>query len=373
MAALPNYVEEAGTSSFLLPREAYLSREWYDREMEHVFGANWYFAGMARDVPDAGDYKCVQVGAYPMFFLRDEHGELRSFHNMCRHRGAALLAGSGNVKDGMTCFYHSWTYGLNGCLRSVPQQDQFPGLKLSEWGLKPGAVESFRGLVFVHVDPAQQGSLLEWMDDFPDHFGPFDLENYVEIRESNEGMKVNANWKLFMENHIDGYHLYHLHKDSILGINHDGQANALYKNHWSIYEPLAREGVLPEYEKGFPTKILVDDPKWHGSSVHMLFPNIGIATGAKWFATVQSIPISPTESVIESRSMILPFENGEDEVEYEYHPGSSAGTDLMGEDRLAIERLQVALGSPKFECAPLARNYERSVQAFHESLLSFLP
>jgi choline monooxygenase len=372
MASLAKPEENFGTSHYVLPREAYFSPDWYQRELEQVFGKNWYFAGMARDVPEIGDYSCVQVGAYPMFFLRDQDGDLRAFHNLCRHRGAAILSGRGNVRDGMTCFYHSWTYGLDGCLKSIPQAEQFPGVKLSELGLRPGAVETFRGLVFVHVDPVAQDSLLDWMDDFPDHFGPFDLESFEEVGPVRR-FEVAANWKLFVENHIDGYHLAHLHKDSMLGINHDGQINSLYNNHWSIFEPLSVEGVLPEYEKKIPTKLLVpDNDKWHASSVHLLFPNAGIATGAKWFTTVQSIPTGPTTSVIEARTLLSPFAEGEKAPELEYYPGSSEGTDLMGEDQLAIERLQIALGSPKFECGPLARDYERAVMAFQNSVLSFL-
>jgi choline monooxygenase len=372
MATQSKFVDEAQTSSYLLPREAYLSPDWYAREMEHLFGANWYFAGLERDVPNVGDYSCVQVGAYPMFFLRDENGDLCAFHNLCRHRGAAILAGRGNVKNGMTCFYHSWTYSLNGALKSVPQIEQFPGIKLSELGLKQGSVSAFRGFVFIHTDPAQDGSLLDWMGDFPEHFGPFDLDSYTEIGTPDR-VEVQANWKLFVENHIDGYHLAHLHKHSILGIDHDGQTNALYNNHWSIFEPLSKAGVLAEFEKQIPTKVLIpDDPKWHSSSVHMLFPNIGIATGAKWVSTIQSIPLSPTTSMIESRFFLNPYGDDETEKELEYYPGSSENTDLIAEDRLAIERLQVAMGSPAFQCGPLSRNYERSVMAFHQSILSFL-
>jgi choline monooxygenase len=372
VATQSKFVDQDKISSFLLPREAYITPEWYARELEKVFGCNWYFAGLERDVPNVGDYSCVQVGAYPMFFLRDENGDLGAFHNMCRHRGAAILADRGNVQNGMTCFYHSWTYGLDGALKSVPQQHQFPGIKSSELGLRRGSVATFRGLVFVHTDPAEDDNLLDWMGDFPDHFGPYDLESYTEIGTPTS-TDVAGNWKLFVENHIDGYHLFHLHKDSILGLDHDRQVSALYNNHWSIFEPLTVAGTLAEFEKRFPTKVLIpDDPKWLGSSVHLLFPNLGIATGAKWVSTVQSIPTGPTTSRIESRFFLKPYADGETEEELAYYPGSSEHTDLMAEDRLAVERLQVSVGSPLFECGPLATDYERSVTVFHESILSFL-
>ena len=372
MATLLKPINEAETARFLLPREAYFSGDWYRREMETLFAANWYFAGFTRDVPESGDYSCVQVGAYPMFFLRDQNGDLRAFHNLCRHRGTAFLSGKGNVRHGMTCFYHFWTYNLDGGLRGFPQREQFPGADRDRLGLRPGAVETFRGMVFVHVDPDAQGSLIEWMSDFPANFGPFDPEKYVE--SPREPLKVAANWKLFIENHIDGYHLFHLHKDSIHGLDHDNQEHSLYADHWTVHEPLFGPTLLPEYEKNMPVKVMFpDEPRWQASNVHMLFPNLGIATGAKWFVTVQSIPTGPTTSIVDSRMHYLPYEDGEEEQELTYYDkGSSEGTNLMAEDQLAAERLQVAMQSPLFECGPLARNYERPVMAFHESILRTL-
>jgi len=41
--------------------------------------------------------------------LRDRDGTLRAFHNACRHLGARLVEGPGNVGRALRCFYHGWT------------------------------------------------------------------------------------------------------------------------------------------------------------------------------------------------------------------------------------------------------------------------
>jgi nitrite reductase/ring-hydroxylating ferredoxin subunit len=158
---------------WLLPPEAYLSQEWFEREQELLFERCWAFAGMTDDLPHAGDYTTITVGRQPLVVVRTPEGRLYAFHNLCRHRGAKLLEGRGNVQRGISCFYHRWRYDLDGRLTTVPQSDQFPDLCKEDWGLKPAAVDSWNGLLFVHVDPEPDQSLETWLGAFPDRMGAY--------------------------------------------------------------------------------------------------------------------------------------------------------------------------------------------------------
>jgi choline monooxygenase len=353
----------------MLPRQAYFDPDWHRWEMETLFARQWHFAGMTNDVPTSGDFTCVDVGASPMVVVRQNDGSLRAFHNLCRHRGAVILEGRGNVRAGIRCFYHSWIYDLDGALRGIPQRDQFGAVATTDLGLKGGAIEVFAGMMFVHTDPGAQGTLLKWLDAFPEHFGPFEPETMTEIMD--DSMPVAANWKLFIENHIDGYHLAHLHRRSIHGIDHDQQRHSLYGNHWTIHEPLTRANELPEFEQRIPGLVLFpDDAHWMASNVHLLFPNLGVATGSKWFLTLQALPTGPATSVIRTRMRVRFPTDDQVLPDLAYNTsGNSADTDLMAEDRMAAERLQKAMSSPQFRIGPLAREYECAVLAFHQSIL----
>ena len=81
----------------VLPREAYVSATWLDRERRDLFSRSWTLAGVTTDFSAPGDYRTVQAGLYPLIVMRDRDGELRAFHNLCRHRGTELLEGNGNA------------------------------------------------------------------------------------------------------------------------------------------------------------------------------------------------------------------------------------------------------------------------------------
>jgi len=96
-----------------MPTWCYTSDAFYRREVDRIFRKVWNFLGAADQIPRPGDYFTVTFAGVPVIILRDEDGELRAFANSCRHRGSALLDGSGNCKR-IVCPYHSWNYRLDG-------------------------------------------------------------------------------------------------------------------------------------------------------------------------------------------------------------------------------------------------------------------
>ena len=73
----------------VLPKDAYLSKEWFDKEQELIFSKTWQFAGFAEDVSEHGSYTALQVGKHPIVVINN-NGKLNAFHNVCRHRGTPL-------------------------------------------------------------------------------------------------------------------------------------------------------------------------------------------------------------------------------------------------------------------------------------------
>lgn len=79
----------------ILPVEAYISQEWFDKEQKIIFGNSWQFAGLVEDVQDPGDYVAVQCGHQNIVIVKGRDQRLRAFHNLCRHRGTQLLRAVG--------------------------------------------------------------------------------------------------------------------------------------------------------------------------------------------------------------------------------------------------------------------------------------
>jgi phenylpropionate dioxygenase-like ring-hydroxylating dioxygenase large terminal subunit len=379
-----------------LPVEAYTSLEWFERERRELFDHTWQFAGMSDDFRKEGDYVTVDAGASPLVVIRQPDGSLVAFHNLCRHRGARLLEGAGNVGREVKCFYHSWAYSLEGDLKRVPQREQFPNIDLSCFGLHPASVGIWNGLVFVHPDH-QAESLMNWLDGFPAAMGPYEPLHLEQV--DREVFDVKANWKLFAENHIDGYHLWHLHKTSVVGFNHGQQTWRPIGRHWTFHEPPQQLGVSPTAREGLP-QISGLDGRWFGSTVHLLFPNLGVASGAEYWLTLHMLPVAPDLTRVEVRTRTMPLggkakaklaTNALVETSLETlkrqslilrhqlsgAPGQpeavpSRATQITDEDRRAAESIQQSMRSPRFAVGPMARDFEGAISEFQRNIRAFM-
>ena len=196
------------------PVGAYTDPAHFEAEMRAIFARSWVLAGFSHDLAEAGDARPVTVAGAPVLLVRSEAGELRAFHNLCRHRAARLVAEPCAKARAFACPYHGWTYGLDGALRAAPhwraEDGTAPaGFDAADHGLIPAAAAEWAGMVFVRL--AEDGP------DFATHIRPL-AERWAPYRldllRAGDEMtfEAPANWKLAIENFIDTYHLPFIHR-----------------------------------------------------------------------------------------------------------------------------------------------------------------
>jgi len=101
-------------------REFYSAEEVYRADCEAVWRSGWLFAGHSCEISKPGQYFTLEVDSDSVVVTRDESGQARAFHNVCRHRGSIVCDKSeGEVKK-LVCPYHRWTYNLDGKLFHAP-------------------------------------------------------------------------------------------------------------------------------------------------------------------------------------------------------------------------------------------------------------
>ena len=107
----------------------------------------------------------------PLWSFGAPTATIRSFHNMCRHRGNKLVWNdypqretSGTCRQ-FTCKYHGWRYSVEGELTFVQQESEFFNLDKEDYGLAAIAVETWEGFIFVNLDPDNTTSLQEYLGD----------------------------------------------------------------------------------------------------------------------------------------------------------------------------------------------------------------
>ncbi|MFN0030203.1 MAG: aromatic ring-hydroxylating oxygenase subunit alpha [Acidimicrobiales bacterium] len=357
-----------GPARFLVPPRAYLDASWLEHEQATLFDRSWALVAAAEELAVPGDYVEAVVGRCPLMVVRTEQNGLRAFHNLCRHRGMALVSGSGRLEGSIRCGYHGWRYGLeDGTLVQVPQRaEQFAGIDTGCWGLRAASVGQWGGMIFAHPDP-EAAPFSEFAGDLFDKVGSYRPE--LLTQRARVRIEGRFNWKLFVENHIDVLHLWYLHDGTLGAFDHPRFEHHHVGPHWASYEPL-KASVLEARQSrhGRQDHIghigHIEQRDRDGIGAHMLFPNILFASAADFWISYAVTPLAPDRSVIDLRVRAEPDADPEALV--------SAARAFIDEDVFACEQTQRALSSPRFAVGPLASAHEAPITTFQHHLLTIL-
>ena len=159
---------------------------------------------------------------------------MRAFYNTCTHRGALICRMDKGHGDVFQCFYHAWTFNNEGELIGRPDEAGYSeGVDKAEMALKSPRMESYRGFMFVTFNPQAEdlSSYLAGAKEYLD----------LMIDQAETGMRVVAgsnkytiwgNWKMLVENSIDGYHLIPTHRTYLQYLSRLGDKNFSAKKVW---------------------------------------------------------------------------------------------------------------------------------------------
>ena len=180
----------------------YLGDEVFRADLSLIFGRHWIFVGHEPDVPEPGDVMAFQVGEAPVLILRDDEGRVRAFHNLCRHRGAQLVADGRGQVGNLVCRYHTWTYGLDGRLLFADHMgsDFDPSCR----GLRPIALRSVAGLLFICLADEPPTDIEEMAAVLEPYLLPHRIAETKVAKQLD--LVEHGNWKLTMENNRECYH-----------------------------------------------------------------------------------------------------------------------------------------------------------------------
>ncbi|MBL7498445.1 aromatic ring-hydroxylating dioxygenase subunit alpha [Frankia sp. CNm7] len=330
-----------------------ISPEYFEREKEAIFKRAWLNVGRVEQLPRMGSYftKDIKAAHASIVVVRDKAGQVRAFHNMCRHRGNKLVWTDDPKKESQgvcrqfACKYHGWRYDLDGSLTFIQQEGEFFDVDKSQWGLAPVHCDVWAGFIFVNFAHEPKQPLREFL-------GPMvtDLEGYPFERMTARfgySTTVGANWKLFMDAFAEFYHAPVLHGNQSPEKYSKAALQAGFEApHYQIEEPhrlvstsgvrfwemgadmikpmeaLTRGGLfgpwdkadLGEMPKGVnPAKC---DP-W-GLDSFQLFPNFVILIWSQgWYLTYHYWPTSHNTHVFEGNVYFLPATNIRDRIAQE--------------------------------------------------------
>jgi phenylpropionate dioxygenase-like ring-hydroxylating dioxygenase large terminal subunit len=187
-----------------LPCSWYTDPLIFQQEQQVIFQRTWQYVGTIAQVAQVGDYFVTQCGTVPIAIVRDRSHILRAFINVCRHRVAEVVQGSGNCSM-LQCPYHGWTYGLDGHLHSAPRCEQEANFNAAELSLISVRIDCWGPFIFVNLDSAAV-PLQDYLGELPDLIRTVGIDiNSLQLRQ-HTSFDMAANWKVIAENFLECYH-----------------------------------------------------------------------------------------------------------------------------------------------------------------------
>jgi phenylpropionate dioxygenase-like ring-hydroxylating dioxygenase large terminal subunit len=362
-----------------LPAWIYRDPEFFELEKELIFRPSWQIVCHVNDVPGSGDFHTFEFLGQSVMVLRGDDGEIRSFHNACRHRAARLVDGSkGHCGRRITCPYHAWSYGLDGRLLTVPQRNDFAGLEREHHGLVPLEQEIFMGFVFVRFAGATPGSeartpsVREMAAPYMDELAAYRLEELVpQGRVTLRPRSVN--WKNVGDNYSDGLHIPVAHPGltRLFGASYGVEARPWIDKMWGVLRDIPSSNWSERlYQKLLPPVPHLPQERQRLWTYFKLWPNIAFDIYPDQIDFMQFLPISPTETLIREIAYVYP--DARREMRAARYLNWRINRQVSVEDRKLIERVQAGMESDAYTVGPLGES-EVCLRGFARHMRALIP
>jgi phenylpropionate dioxygenase-like ring-hydroxylating dioxygenase large terminal subunit len=331
-----------------------ISPEHYELEREAIFRRTWLNVGRIEQLPRTGSYFTRELDAArtSVVVVKGPDGEVRAFHNICRHRGNKLVWNdfpaeetAGSCRQ-FTCKYHGWRYGLDGDLTFVQQESEFFDLDKSDYGLVAVQCEVWEGFVFVHLDPANTTSARDYLGKLGSGLEGYPFGEMTEVYKYRA--EVGSNWKLFIDAFAEFYHAPILHAKQAVadesrklsGIGFEALAYELDGPHGMVsswggmappkdpnmvkpIERVLRSGLFGPWDRPIeipelpPALNPARSPAW-GVDSFVFFPNFMLLVWApNWYLTYHYWPTAYNRHIFEGTLYFVPPRNATERLRQE--------------------------------------------------------
>lgn len=297
----------------------------------------------------------------PINILREQmlvtktQGEFHCISNVCTHRGM-IIQNEKQCKKTLTCPYHGRTFSLDGKFKQMPEFDLTENFPTESDDLPNFAIELWNRLIFISQEPNSQ--LADCLSEITERMRFLDLNNlrYDSSRERN--YTINANWALYVDNYLEGFHIPFVHKDLNSALQYNQYETELFEN-GVLQLGIAQEGVpyfeIPEGHEDYGKNI--------AAYYWWIYPNL-MLNFYPWGLSL---------------NIVKPLTVGTTEICYygfildEKLLGKGAGGDLDKvemEDQFIVESCQLGMNSSSYQRGRYSPTMERGVHHFHRILTS---
>ena len=354
-----------------LPGWLYYDAEFFDAENKAFLRAAPQVVCHESEIREPGEWRSLEYLGESVIVIRGDDGEVRSFSNVCRHRGSRLVDGSGGCAKVLTCPYHAWSSARDGRLVGVPHRNEYPGLRTETLGLHPVSLENWRGFLFVTLEPGSP-TVAEMMAPYEREVEPYRF-NELRVLGRVTVRPRQLNWKTLCDNYSDHLHIPvgHPGLTRLFGRNYriDAEAHA-DRMQGDIIEKQSSNPSERAYQKYLPEADHLPESHRRKWLYYKLFPNIAFDIYPDQVDFMQFLPISSTETLLREISYALPDERRE--MKAVRYLNWRINRRVNAEDTELITRVQLGMQSPTYRAGPLGVS-EVCLRSFAKKLRKMIP
>ena len=356
-----------------LPAWTYNSDELTQLEMEQLFLRSWRFVGHVSDIPNSGDYQCFEMAHERAVIVRDQDGQVRAFHNVCRHRASRVVGeDKGHCGKAFICPFHGWSYNLDGTLKNIPKADSFPQIDKQQFGLKSIDCEVWHGMIFIRFG-GDGASIAELFADAAEEIGLYRIEDMQPLDEAYQ-YKFNLDWKAVLDIDNEGYHVPIGHPElfDLVGATYTDQPleGGLSRSFGAINQRKHRLERNRDYVAALPSESYLPESHQQLWIYWGLFPGFVLTLFPDQIEIYQIYPTGNQQSVMAGVTYALADDRAEMQQARELN--RDINMDVGDEDIQLIEWAAAGMRSSAFDGVMLS-DLELGVGSFQNQLREILP
>ena len=342
--------------------DVYTSPAAFETFKEKIFSNSWHFIGDTDMVKDPGScFPNTILPGYldePIVLTKDDNGKIHCLSNVCTHRGNLLINEPCKAKN-IRCKYHGRLFALDGTFKSMPEFKEVKDFPSDEDNLHQLPLFQWGKMLFTSLNNAHQAEV--FFKDMMDRVSFLPLEEFRFNANLSKDYHINANWALYVENYLEGFHIPFVHSSLNAVIDFSDYTTELFFPFSSVQIGVSKTDGnyfhLPNHSPDHGKKV--------AAYYFWVFPN----TMFNFYPWGLSINIVQPLAVDKTRVSFLTY------TWKEHLRDAGAGSDLdkvEREDEEIVQNVQKGIRSRFYQHGRYSVTREKGTHHFHRLLSQFI-
>lgn len=344
-------------SASTLPADFYRSQESWKEVMKRVFERNWIFLGdeqqMFRGMNTTFPMTLLENYLQEPILLTQSDDEIRCLTNVCTHRGFKIVDAP-SIDKNLRCQYHGRKFGLDGSFLTMPEFDEAEDFPRACDNLHRLPLVNWRRFLFTAIEDPNDQSVYDYLNERM-YFLP--IEDFQYAPELSKTYNVHANWALYIDNYLEGFHIPFVHMDLGKVIDYGSYATECSGNAVLQIGYSRNSDFTFDLPKGHP-----DADREVTAYYYWLYPNFMLNFYPWGVQTNHVRPITPDFCKVDFEYYI------HDEKIFRLMQGDKLAEKTEREDEFVVEAVQEGIKSRFYPGGRFSPTREQGVHHFHKLL-----